>query len=168
MSDHGFTSWRRAFNLNSWLRDNGYLAVARAATPDEHRVLRQRGLVEDARLRARAERPVHQPERARSEWRRRTGRSRPCWSRRSRQAASHDRSAHRAQARSRRVFRREEVYRLAGFDDIAPDLIVGYAKGTRSSDESALGGLPPRSSTTTRRPGAAITAWIRTPCQASC
>ena len=25
MSDHGFASWRRAFNLNSWLRDNGYL-----------------------------------------------------------------------------------------------------------------------------------------------
>ena len=27
MSDHGFTSWRRAFHLNSWLRDNGYLAL---------------------------------------------------------------------------------------------------------------------------------------------
>ena len=31
---------------------------------------------------------------------------------------------------------------LAGNEDIAPDLIVGYAKGTRGSDESALGGLP--------------------------
>ncbi len=30
----------------------------------------------------------------------------------------------------------------AGNEDIAPDLIVGYAKGTRGSDESALGGLP--------------------------
>jgi predicted AlkP superfamily phosphohydrolase/phosphomutase len=27
MSDHGFTSWRRTFHLNSWLRDHGYLAV---------------------------------------------------------------------------------------------------------------------------------------------
>jgi predicted AlkP superfamily phosphohydrolase/phosphomutase len=27
MSDHGFTSWRRSMNLNSWLRDNGFLAV---------------------------------------------------------------------------------------------------------------------------------------------
>ncbi len=27
MSDHGFTSWRRAFHLNSWLRDHGYLAL---------------------------------------------------------------------------------------------------------------------------------------------
>lgn len=34
MSDHGFAPWRRAVNVNSWLRDRGYLAVtnARAAT----------------------------------------------------------------------------------------------------------------------------------------
>jgi hypothetical protein len=41
-----------------------------------------------------------------------------------------------------KMYRREQVYKLAGFEDIAPDLIVGYAKGTRGSDESALGGLP--------------------------
>ena len=41
------------------------------------------------------------------------------------------------------MFRREEVYTLTGHEDIAPDLIVGYAKGTRGSDESALGGVPP-------------------------
>ena len=29
-------------------------------------------------------------------------------------------------------------------EDIAPDLVVGYAKGTRGSDESALGGMPPK------------------------
>jgi predicted AlkP superfamily phosphohydrolase/phosphomutase len=27
MSDHGFGSFRRGFNLNSWLKDNGYLSV---------------------------------------------------------------------------------------------------------------------------------------------
>ncbi len=34
MSDHGFAPWRRAVNINSWLREHGYLAVtsARAAT----------------------------------------------------------------------------------------------------------------------------------------
>ena len=42
-----------------------------------------------------------------------------------------------------RVFKREEVYDREGSEDLAPDLIVGYAKGTRSSDESALGGLAP-------------------------
>ena len=40
-----------------------------------------------------------------------------------------------------RVFRREEIYTHSGFEDIAPDMIVGYAKGTRNSDDSALGGL---------------------------
>ena len=27
MSDHGFTSWRRAFHLNTWLRNEGYLTA---------------------------------------------------------------------------------------------------------------------------------------------
>ncbi len=27
MSDHGFTSWRRSFQLNAWLAENGYLGV---------------------------------------------------------------------------------------------------------------------------------------------
>ncbi|HDP35029.1 MAG TPA: hypothetical protein ENN29_07975 [Candidatus Hydrogenedentes bacterium] len=27
-SDHGFGSWRTGFNLNTWLRDNGYLKIA--------------------------------------------------------------------------------------------------------------------------------------------
>lgn len=27
MSDHGFASWRRSFNLNNWLRDEGYLVL---------------------------------------------------------------------------------------------------------------------------------------------
>jgi predicted AlkP superfamily phosphohydrolase/phosphomutase len=31
MSDHGFTSFRRGFNLNTWLKENGYLALARPA-----------------------------------------------------------------------------------------------------------------------------------------
>ena len=33
MSDHGFASWRRSFNLNSWLSDNGYLAMRDPARP---------------------------------------------------------------------------------------------------------------------------------------
>jgi hypothetical protein len=42
-----------------------------------------------------------------------------------------------------RVFRREDVYHVTGHEDIAPDLIVGYAKGTRGSDDSALGMVTP-------------------------
>jgi len=40
-----------------------------------------------------------------------------------------------------KMFRREDVYSVKGHEDIAPDVVVGYAKGTRSSDASALGGL---------------------------
>ncbi len=42
-----------------------------------------------------------------------------------------------------RVFRREQVYSVTGLEDVAPDLVIGYAKGTRTSDESAVGGVPP-------------------------
>lgn len=34
MSDHGFASFRRCINLNSWLRSEGYLALKEGADPD--------------------------------------------------------------------------------------------------------------------------------------
>jgi predicted AlkP superfamily phosphohydrolase/phosphomutase len=33
MSDHGFASWRRAFDLNRWLYENGYLALQAGVDP---------------------------------------------------------------------------------------------------------------------------------------
>lgn len=33
MSDHGFSSWRRAFDLNRWLLDHGYLALKPGVAP---------------------------------------------------------------------------------------------------------------------------------------
>ncbi len=142
MSDHGFTSWRRAFHLNSWLRDNGYLALLDPNRRGRSGLLRQRRLVAHARVCARPERPVS--ERAGRERdgivdRRQDARRWPTRSPR-RLLATID-PATGAPAITK-VYRREQVYRLAGFEDIAPDLIVGYAKGTRGSDESALGGLP--------------------------
>jgi hypothetical protein len=41
------------------------------------------------------------------------------------------------------VHRREEIFSDDEYFDRAPDLIVSYAKGTRGSDESALGGISP-------------------------
>jgi predicted AlkP superfamily phosphohydrolase/phosphomutase len=35
LSDHGFCSFRRGVNLNSWLRDNGYLALENGATESD-------------------------------------------------------------------------------------------------------------------------------------
>ncbi len=68
-----------------------------------------------------------------------------------------------------RVFRREDVYQVRPNDDFAPDLIVGYAKGTRSSDDSSLGAVPGDVfARQPQPPGAAITAWIPMPCQGYC
>lgn len=39
ISDHGFTSFARAFNLNTWLKENGYLAVIDEFTQDRHEYL---------------------------------------------------------------------------------------------------------------------------------
>ena len=141
MSDHGFTSWRRSFNLNSWLRDNGYLYVDAASTGeasgpfagvDWHRTrayaVGLNGLY--INLSGREAFGVVAPEE------------------RNRLVAEistkllHTIDSATGQPVISRMFRREEIYTLPPDDEVAPDLIVGYAKGTRGSDESALGELP--------------------------
>lgn len=139
MSDHGFASWRRAVNLNSWLRDGGYLVVRAgepAASPgffsnvDWSRTrayaLGLNGLY--INVRGREPHGAVEPK----------DRDAVVSEIASKLVAATDpKTGARAVSR---VFRREDVYR-AGFDDVAPDMIVGYAKGVRSSDESALGAL---------------------------
>jgi predicted AlkP superfamily phosphohydrolase/phosphomutase len=140
MSDHGFASWRRAFNLNSWLRDAGYLVVRQGEpqtgtgffanvdwSSTRAYALGLNGLYINVKGRE-ANGAVEPKDRA----------ALVAEIAAKLTAVTDPRTGARAVTR---VFRREEVYRLAGFDDIAPDMIVGYAKGTRSSDDSALGGL---------------------------
>src|SRR5262249_38737591 len=142
MSDHGFASWRRAFHLNSWLRNNGYLRATLGPTEDASIPF---GNIDLSHTRAYA-----------------VGLNGLYVNLQGREAygtvAPADREALAKEIAAKlvatidpatgapavsRVFRREEVYDVDGHEDIAPDLIVGYAKGTRSSDESALGGLAP-------------------------
>ena len=73
MSDHGFTSWRRSFHLNSWLRDNGYLAVRNPTLRDDPGYFGNVDWSQHARLRAGVERPLHQRQRARRHGHRRAG-----------------------------------------------------------------------------------------------
>jgi predicted AlkP superfamily phosphohydrolase/phosphomutase len=140
MSDHGFTSWRRAFHLNSWLRDQGYLALNASAPAEssgyfEHVDWRRtrayalginglyvnlQGREKDGIVGVRAREGLMTEIAGKL-------------------LATID-PVTRAPAVTK-VYRREEAFTLAGHEDIAPDLIVGYAKGTRGSDESALGAL---------------------------
>ena len=142
MSDHGFTSWRRSFHLNSWLRDNGYLAVRNPYLRDDPGNF---GNVDWSKTRAYALglNGLYINVKGREG----SGIVAPA----DRAALAREISAKLLavvdpatnQHAVARMFAREEAYQLRGTEEIAPDLIVGYAKGTRGSDESALGGLPP-------------------------
>jgi predicted AlkP superfamily phosphohydrolase/phosphomutase len=140
MSDHGFTSWRRSFHLNSWLRDQGYLAVRDASRVEDPGYFEN---VDWSRTRAYA-----------------LGVNGLYVNLKGREkdgtVGAGERDALLAEIAAKllgtrdpatgapaitKVYRREQVFTSAGNDDVAPDLIVGYAKGTRGSDESALGAL---------------------------
>lgn len=141
MSDHGFVSWRRAFNLNTWLRDNGYLtlrqrrrgAPATSLADIDWSRTRAYGLGLNGlyiNLRGRESSGIVDPG-ARDALVREIG-----------EKLRQTIDPRTGMPAVTRTFRREEAYTLTGNEDIAPDLIVGYAKGTRASDESALGGVP--------------------------
>jgi predicted AlkP superfamily phosphohydrolase/phosphomutase len=142
LSDHGFASWRRAFNLNTWLKTQGYVVEADHPSGDETGVF---GDVDLNRSRAYG-----------------LGMNGLYVNLKGREAfgivAPADRDALLREITNRllqtkdpatgaaavaHVYRREEVYSSAGYDELAPDLIIGYAKGTRVSDESPLGVLSP-------------------------
>lgn len=139
VSDHGFAPFRRAVHLNSWLREQGFLWL-RGEIRTGRELFRD---VDWSRTRAYGlglnglyvsqegrERfgVVSAGERARViaelskrllEWRDpRTG-----------------------EAIVTRVYRREEIYG-SRYRDLAPDLVVGYSRGYRVSDASALGEAP--------------------------
>ena len=142
MSDHGFTSWRRSFNLNTWLRDNGYLTlrpgrrIAGGATFDDidWSATRAYGLGLNGlyvNLRGRESSGIVDPADRDALVREISGKLLQTPDPRTSAPAI------------TRAFRREDVYRLSADQDLAPDIIVGYAKGTRASDDSALGGVSP-------------------------
>jgi predicted AlkP superfamily phosphohydrolase/phosphomutase len=138
MSDHGFASWRRAFHLNAWLRENGYLRVRRSrreadpggfANVDWGRTrayaLGLNGLY--INLRDREVNGMVDPE----------DRARLMDELESKLLATIDPAT--GQPAVTRVYKADRDSRGPSAFEIGPDLVVGYAKGTRGSDESALG-----------------------------
>jgi predicted AlkP superfamily phosphohydrolase/phosphomutase len=140
MSDHGFTSWRRSFHLNAWLRQQGYLAVRDPNQPDaagmltnvDWQLTRAYGLGLNG---------LYINLRGRERWG---------------SVAPEERAALLAEIAAllravvdpatgapavTRVSLRDEAYADGGQRAIGPDLVVGYAAGTRCSDESAIGSV---------------------------
>lgn len=142
MSDHGFASWKRAFNLNTFLKQRGYLAVDVAPSDsgaayfpgvDWSRTqaygLGLNGLYVNLRGRERfGSVPPDQRNLIADEL-----------------AAALLRVTDPATGEPvvARVYRPEQTYRDTGHLEIGPDLIVGYATGYRTSNESALGQVTP-------------------------
>ncbi|HXV59165.1 MAG TPA: alkaline phosphatase family protein [Vicinamibacteria bacterium] len=140
MSDHGFTSFRRSFHLNAWLAHKGYLAVKNPDLENDPGLFvnvdwtgtRAYGVGLNAlyvNLRGREKNGIVAPEK---------------------REALMDEIAEQLLGEIdpatglpavTKMYKREEVYRDRGELEIGPDLIVGYAKGTRGSGRSALGAV---------------------------
>jgi predicted AlkP superfamily phosphohydrolase/phosphomutase len=142
LSDHGFTSWRRSFHLNTWLKQEGFLTLANPAREDDPGFF---GNVDWSRTRAYGiglnGLYVNVQGREMSGAVAPGDRERVMEEIAAKLLQTIDPAT--GQPAITKVYRREQVYTDAGFFDRAPDLVVGYAKGTRGSDESALGSIPP-------------------------
>lgn len=137
MSDHGFTSWRRAVNINSWLRDHGYLVVtsdAAAAQPGLTGVDWTRTRAYGVGLngvyvntRGREAKGIVPPE------------DREALATEIAAALQATIDPATGQPAVTTAFVTSRAYTGDAYARIEPDLIVGYAKGTRVSSDSALG-----------------------------
>jgi predicted AlkP superfamily phosphohydrolase/phosphomutase len=137
LSDHGFTSWRRTFHLNAWLASQGYLmrlhpeAESGSLADIDWAHTRAYGLGlnglyinlqgrESGGIVAPADRAALVQEIAAK--------------------LEHTIDPATGSPAITRTYRPEETYATHDALDVGPDLIVGYAKGTRCANESALGG----------------------------
>ncbi len=136
MSDHGFANFGRQFNLNSWLRDWGYLNPRECSSIMQHADwsrTRAYGLGINGlylNLKGRERDGVVEPgEEQETLLRELTLRLQALRDINGKQVI-------------RRVYRADEVY-AGDATELAPDLIIGYAAGYRASWATCLGDLTP-------------------------
>jgi predicted AlkP superfamily phosphohydrolase/phosphomutase len=143
MSDHGFCNFGRQFDLNTWLRDNGYIGPANAdnllAVPGAAAVdwgqTRAYGMGLNGlyvNLRGREEYGVVEPGPERLELLHEIKRK-----------LLAVRDSENGEPAVSDVYVADEVY-SGPCCDRAPDLVVGYRRGWRSSWATTLGGLGPK------------------------
>jgi predicted AlkP superfamily phosphohydrolase/phosphomutase len=142
MSDHGFAPWRRAFNLNSWLRDNGYLAVKNPNLRKDPGLFvnvdwsrtRAYGVGFNGlyiNLRGREKRGIVAPEEF-DALLAEIGRN-----------LLETIDPKTGMPAVTKVYPAREYFEYQGAVDVGPDILVGYAKSTRASHETVLGELQP-------------------------
>jgi predicted AlkP superfamily phosphohydrolase/phosphomutase len=141
MSDHGFTTWRRAFHLNTWLEQNGYLALIdpkqRAGSyfaNVDWAASRAYGLgLNGLYVNVQGREPhgtVDPSDRAAVATE---------IAARLEKVLDPATGAHAVS----RTWLREQAYAEVRQPALAPDVVIGYAGGTRVSNQSALGEFPP-------------------------
>lgn len=138
MSDHGFAPFYRAFNLNTWLKEQGYVKLVDRPTKDGAEFFanvswgetRAYGLGINGlyiNLKGREPRGVVEP-----------GTERDSLLKEITEKLLAVRDPKTGEQVIRRVYRAEEVYSGPALQE-APDLIIGYSRGYRVSWESVLG-----------------------------
>jgi predicted AlkP superfamily phosphohydrolase/phosphomutase len=141
LSDHGFNSFQRGFHINSWLHEQGLLALKPGAEPGADDLLRG---VDWSRTRAYSLGlgGIY----LNLEGREGSGTVKPCEADALKADIARElgglRDAARDEVAVRRVVPREAVYR-GPYVGEAPDLLVHFAAGYRVSWESSMGGVPP-------------------------
>jgi predicted AlkP superfamily phosphohydrolase/phosphomutase len=141
MSDHGFAPFYRAFNLNTWLNEQGYVKLVDKPAKDGAEFFanvnwgetRAYGLGINGlyiNLKGREPRGVVQPGTERDSLMNEIARKL--------QAVRDPKTGEQV---VRRVYKAEEIYSGPARQD-APDLIIGYNRGYRVSWESVLGKFP--------------------------
>ncbi len=141
MSDHGFAPFHRYFNLNTWLKENGYLALVDDARPEG-----RKGFEQVDWKRTRAYGLGLNPLYLSLQGRERAGIVPPEDKGGLLEEIARKLLQVRDPATGRqvvaRVYKGAEIYSgpyVAG----APDIVVGYQRGYRVSSKSALGEIPP-------------------------
>jgi predicted AlkP superfamily phosphohydrolase/phosphomutase len=140
MSDHGFTSWRRSFNLNRWLEEQGYLSLKNPAR-------RADGLLQDidwtrSRAYALGLNGLYINVKGREKYGIVEPSDRAALATEIQRALLQVIDPQLGTPAITAIVRPEATDHPLRHPDRTPDLIVGYAKGTRTSNFSALGGVP--------------------------
>ena len=139
LSDHGFGSWRRSFDLNAWLRENGYLATIETPfTPDA-------GLLNVDWAETRAYNAGLNGLYVNVEGREAQGIVPPAEREalidelaEALEAVIDPATGERAVAK---VYKRDAVFSDGGALDVGPDIIIGWTAGTRTLGTSAAGAV---------------------------
>ena len=138
ISDHGFSSFRRGVNLNAWLLQEGYLKL-KGGGRRLLRVAAGRGLEPDQGLRVGPGGHVSQHQRPRGARHRRTGRRASPQGRDHRQAGATCGTTRRTRSASTRCSIPPVIHQGDPTCVNAPDFIIGYNAGYRTSWDCATG-----------------------------